>query len=204
MANILPFILVVLTSFFVIFLIRYKEADKKRDRAYETWMKFYGYEWIKNTNKNDIDIIKSYDIVSFRFNGKKYIAKKEDFNGSDMVKTVEGVHIKKEEIPEKDINHNRISQGILKGGTDKSRILVLMKMNTEGISDTGLITTYPVVITDGYEDDKLTHVYFLSTFPYANWKVSKVLATFEREIINDLFKDWESIEKSETGDGDKE
>ena len=195
MTNILFLIPGILVGVIIILFMRHYSADKERDRAYETRMKFYGYGWIKNTNKNDIDIIKSYDLVSFRFNGKKYIAKKEDFNDSDMVKTVEGVHIKKEEIPEKTISHNRISQGILKGGTDKNRILVLMKMNTEEISNTGLIITYPVAITDGYENDKLTHVYFLNMFPYAKWQVSQVLATFEREIVNDLFKDWENIEK---------
>lgn len=202
MTNILPIILVALVSIFVILFTRLKNEDKKRNRAYETWSKFYGYGWIKNTNKSDIEVIKSYDLVSFRFNGKKYIAKKEDFDGSDMVKTIEGVHIEKEGIPEKTINHYRISQGILKGDTDKNRSLVLMKVNTEGINDTGLITTYPVAVTDGYEDDRLTHVYFLSIFPYATWQVSQVLATFEREQINDLFRDWETIEKSEDRDGE--
>lgn len=203
MSNILLLIPGILIGALAIAFMRHYDADKKRDRAYDTWSKFYGYSWIKDTNKNDIDVIKSYDLVSFRFNGKKYIAKKEEFDGSDMVRTVEGVHIKKEEIPESGISHNRISQGILKGGADKNRSLVLMKMNTEGISDTGLIVTYPVVITDGYENDKLTHVYFLSTFPYAIWKVSQVLATFEREQIDDLFKDWDSLEKLERGENDE-
>lgn len=195
MANVLFLIPGILWGVIMIAFMHLRNADKKRNRAYETWSKFYGYGWIKNTNKSDIEVIKSYDLVYFRFNGKKYIAKKEEFDGSDMVKTIEGVHIKKEEIPERTIKHYRLSQGILKGDTDKNRELVLMKINTEGISDTGLITTYPVAVTDGYEDDRLTHVYFLSIFPYATWQVSQVLATFEREQINDLFRDWESVEK---------
>jgi len=201
MSSILLLIPGILIGALAIAFMRHRDADKKRDRAYDTQNKLYGYDWIKKTDRYDVDVIKSHILVSFLFRGRRYVVKQEDFDSGDMVKTIEGVYVNKTEIDETTIERYRISQGVLKGDFHKSRLTVLMRVDMEDSTE-GLIVTYPVIVTDGYNNDRLTYMSFVNEIPYSKWLFSESLSYYGQDKVDKLFEDWDSLEKLEREKGE--